>query len=311
MPSLHLRLGTRGSLLAQWQAQWVAARLEELGIAVELVPVTTSGDQQQMSGEPISGTGIFTKELQRELPSRRIDLAVHSLKDLPTDAVPGLCLAAVPARAVVGDVLVSTRYASLDDLPRGAVVGTGSLRRRAQLLHVRSDLQMRDIRGNVDTRLKKLRRGEYDAIVLAEAGLTRLGLADQITQRLPLDLLLPAVGQGALGIESREDEPRIGEALAPLEDAATRAAVTAERAMLATLRGGCMAPVAAWARMEDEVLTLTGRVLSVDGTGKLEHIHTAPPQQSAALGRHVAEALLADGAAAMIEAARRPDKIGE
>ena len=301
---LHVRLGTRASLLARWQADWVAARLQELGAEVEFVPITTSGDQQQTPIGPLNGTGVFTKEIQRELLNHRIDLAVHSLKDLPTDAVPGLSLAAVPQRAAVNDVLVAVRYGSLEELPPGATVGTGSLRRQAQLLHVRRDLHVRDIRGNVDTRLRKLRQDEYDAIILAEAGLERLGLADQITQVLPLSLALPAVGQGALGIETRTDDQVVRQVIVKLNHPPTQAAVTAERAMLSALRGGCLAPIAAWARMENDLLALTGRVLSPDGERKLESAQTAAFEDAEQLGQQVADALRSQGAADLIRAAR-------
>jgi hydroxymethylbilane synthase len=304
MSSLHLRLGTRASLLATWQANWVAARLQELGFEVEQVLVTTSGDEQQTPVAAGGSVGIFTKEIERELLADRIDLAVHSLKDLPTDPVPGLTLAAVPQRAPVCDVLVSSRYSSFEELPQGASVGTGSLRRRAQLLHARPDLQMRDIRGNVDTRLRKLRQGEYDAIVLAEAGLRRLGFADQITQVLPLSLILPAIGQGALGIETRADDQPVRQAVAQLDHPETHAAVVAERAMLSALHGGCMAPIAAWGRVENAALTLSGRVLCSNGSGQVEATLIAACQEAESLGRRVAEALLAQGAAAWIEAAR-------
>lgn len=301
---MQLRLGTRGSALARWQAEWVAAQLGKLGVEVELVPITTRGDTQQGPIETIGGQGVFTKELQRALLDERIDLAVHSLKDLPTDEVPGLCLAAVPERAPVGDVLVCPRHASLEELPQGAVVGTGSLRRRAQLLHVRGDLRIRDIRGNVDTRLRKVREGDYDAAVLAEAGLRRLGLAEQITQLLPPAIVLPAVGQGALGLETRSDDPATRKRLAGLDHPATHHAVLAERAMLAALRGGCLAPIAAWARMEDDQLTLTGRVLSPDGTRRLEATRTAAGSEAVQLGLGVADELLAQGAADLIRVPR-------
>lgn len=292
-------------MLAQWQANWVAARLRELDVEVELVPITTSGDQQQTPIGPVSGTGLFTKEIQRELIAKNIDLAVHSLKDLPTEAVPGLGLAAVPARAPVNDVLASVRYDSFDELPQGAVVGTGSLRRQAQLLHARPDLRMQDIRGNVDTRLRKLRQGDYDAIVLAEAGLQRLGLTDAIRQVLPLELALPAVGQGALGIESRSDDQSVRQAVAPLDHPTTHAAVMAERSMLAALRGGCLAPVAALARRTNLDLTLVGRVFSPDGSRKLEATESAAPQEAEQLGQRVADLLLAQGAAELIDEARQ------
>ena len=300
----HLRLGTRASALAQWQANWVAAELRRHGVSVELVNITTSGDEQQSASGQLIGTGVFTKEIQRELLAGRIDLAVHSLKDLPTDVVPGLVLAAVPERANVADVLVSDRFSSLDDLPPGAVVGTGSLRRRAQLLYYRNDLEMRDIRGNVDTRLRKLREGHYEAIVLAQAGLDRLGLTDRITQVLPLDMMLPAVGQGALGIESREDDSATRVALAVLDHPPTHVAVLAERAMLAALHGGCMAPIAAWARIEGVQLHLTGRVLDPAGTRKLESGTHGATNAAESLGTRMAEDLLARGAAELIAACR-------
>jgi hydroxymethylbilane synthase len=302
---MNLRLGTRASLLAQWQANWVTAQLREHGVSVELVNITTSGDQQQSAAGPMVGTGIFTKEIQRELLSGRIDLAVHSLKDLPTETVSGLALAAVPERAAVADVLVSERFDSIAALPPGAVVGTGSLRRRAQLLHHRSDLEMRDIRGNVDTRLRKLREGQYDAIVLAQAGLERLGFAKHITQILPLGLMLPAVGQGALGIETRENDAATRAALAFLDHAPTHAAATAERALMAALHGGCLAPIAAWGRIEGEQLHLTGRVHDPAGTRKLEAAMSAAAEEAQSLGQRVAGVLLEQGAAELIAGCRK------
>ena len=300
----QIRLGTRASALAQWQANWVADQLQKLGVEVELVPITTSGDVQQGPIEVIGGQGLFTKEIQRALLDGRIDLAVHSLKDLPTEEVDRLCLAAVPPRAPAGDVLVCPNHASLEELPRESVVGTGSLRRRAQLLHARGDLRMKDIRGNVDTRLRKVHQGDYDAIVLAEAGLRRLGLEGQITQVLPKSLMLPAVGQGALGLETRRDDDATRQCIAPLDDPSTHRAVLAERTMLAALQGGCLAPIAAWCRIQDDRLTLTGRVIGPDGAAKLEATRTADEGQPAQLGREVADELLAQGAAGLIQASR-------
>ena len=301
---MQLRLGTRASLLAQWQANWVTEQLRQRGLEIELVHITTHGDQQQTATGPVAGTGLFTKEIQRELLDGRIDLAVHSLKDLPTEAVPGLILAAVPERAPVADALVSVRFESLERLPPGAGVGTGSLRRRAQLLNHRPDLQMRDIRGNVNTRLRKLREGQFDAVVLAQAGLARLRLMEHVRQILPLELLLPAVGQGALGIEARADDEAAREALAGLDNPLTHAAVTAERAMLAALHGGCMAPIAAWGRIEGERLVLTGRVLDPEGKQKLEAVEGGLPGEALALGRSVAGLLLQQGAAELIAECR-------
>lgn len=300
----RLRIGTRPSELARWQADWVAARLRELGVEVELVLLSTRGDQQPGPIGQIGGQGVFTKEIQRAVLDGRVDLAVHSLKDLPTEGVPGLLLAVVPPRAPESDVLVCRRYASLEALPRGSRVGTGSLRRRSQLLDVRPDLVMKEIRGNVDTRLRKLDEGDFDALVLAEAGLRRLGLAGRICQVLPPSVCLPAVGQGALGLEIRNDDVSTRELVRPLDDPATHAAVLAERTMLAELRGGCLAPVAAWGRREGASLVLTGRVLSPDGHRKLEASLAGEPDQAADLGRRVAAELLAQGAAELIRLAR-------
>lgn len=311
MPSaVRIRIGTRASALARWQAQWVAARLRSFDVDVLMVPITTSGDQQQQ--RPIGKLqtqGVFTKEIQLALLDNRIDLAVHSLKDLPTEKVEGLCLAAVPQRAPAGDVLVCRKHGSLEQLPGGAVLGTGSLRRRAQLWHVRPDLRFNDIRGNVDTRLRKLDQGDYDALVLAEAGLRRLGMAEHITQVLPASIILPAVGQGALGLEIRCDDSSTRNVLQRLNDAPTHAAVLAERAMLAALEGGCLAPIAAWGRVEDQVLKLSGRVLSPDGAKRIETTLSGGLHEADQLGNRVAEALIAQGAAELIRAARGTSKL--
>lgn len=300
MATSSIRIGTRASALALWQAQWVAQRLAALDVLAEVVRVSTHGDRDHGPLESIGGQGVFTKTIQRELQAGRIDLAVHSLKDLPTVPVPGLRLAAVPPRAPAGDVLISAAAIALDQLPQGAVVGTGSPRRRAQLLHLRPDLNVRGIRGNVETRIEKLRRGDYDAIILAEAGVTRLELTHEITQRLLPRLLLPAVGQGALGLEIRSDDHATEQAVQPLDDPATHRAVAAERAMMRTLEGGCLAPVAAWGRLEDDQLKLTGRVLSQDGRQKLEVTELGQPTEPIELGRRIAEMLLQHGAAALI-----------
>lgn len=300
----RLRLGTRSSPLARWQAEHIAARLTALGIDVEMIHITTQGDVKAGPLGQIGGQGLFTKEIQRALLDDRIDLAVHSLKDLPTEHVEGLTLAAVPERESPGDVLVSNQVKSLDALPKGARVGTGSTRRKAQLLHARPDLQILDIRGNVDTRLRKLDEGEYDAIVLAEAGLTRLGLTDRIAQVLPRSMMLPAVGQGALGVEARSTDTNTLVLLAPLNDAATRHAVLAERAMLRALRGGCLAPVGAWGRIEAGELQLDGVVLNADGTQRLHAAGTAHPDAAETLGEQIAQELLAQGAAALIAGSR-------
>lgn len=301
-----IRLGTRASALARWQANWTAEQLRALGVEVEILLLRTSGDEQQTDPvASIGAPGVFTKELERALLKDRIDLAVHSLKDLPTEIPPGLVLGAIPERAPVGDCFVSVKWRKFDELPREARIGTGSARRRAQLLHARGDLQMLDIRGNVDTRLKKLADGAYDAIILAEAGLRRLGLDDRITERLPLSLMLPAVGQGALGLEIRVDDEATREAIAALNHPATAAAVTAERSLLAELHGGCLAPVAAWGRVEnDKQLHLTGLVHSGDGRRRLEASITHRADDAESAGRFVASELLARGAAGLIAAQR-------
>ncbi|MGL4513979.1 MAG: hydroxymethylbilane synthase [Lacipirellulaceae bacterium] len=300
-----LRLGTRASPLARWQADWVAAALRAEGQAVETVEVKTQGDVQQVGPiAAIGAQGVFTKELQRRLLDGDIDLAVHSLKDLPTAAVPGLVLAATPPRAALGDALVSRVADSLDALPHGARVGTGSSRRRAQLLNRRPDLMVGDLRGNVDTRLRKLDDGEHDAILLAQAGLVRLGLADRITQAIPPDVLLPAPGQGALGIECRVADARTVAALFALDDSPTRAAVTAERAALARLEGGCLASLGAWGRIEGGELRLSVCVLSEEGDRRLDAElavrFTQGFTDGAALGVRVADELRARGAVELL-----------
>jgi hydroxymethylbilane synthase len=301
-----LRIGTRGSRLARWQADWVAERLRRLGQPAELLEISTHGDVQQAGPiEEIGAPGVFTKAIQRALLAGEVDVAVHSLKDLPTDSVDGLLLAVVPPREDPADVLVSNVAKSVAALPRGARVGTGSLRRQAQLRHLRPDLVIENVRGNVDTRLEKLDAGRFDALVLAKAGLARLGCAERITQVLLPEIMLPAVGQGALGIECRADDAATRAAVAALDDGATHAAVLSERALLAHLRGGCLAPVGAWGRFEGGVLHLSAVVLSSDGRQRLEANGSALPGDGEALGRRVAESLLAQGAAELIAAARR------
>jgi hydroxymethylbilane synthase len=300
-----LRLGTRASPLARWQANWVAEQLAARGTAVELVPITTQGDVKTQPLGQIGGMGLFTKELQRALLAQEIDLAVHSLKDLPTAPVPGLTLAAVPEREETADVLVSPVAEQFDSLPQGARVGTGSIRRRAQLLHVRPDLEILEIRGNVETRLRKLDDGEYDAIVLAAAGLVRLGLTHRITSRFAADVMLPAIGQGALGIECRADDAASIAQLVPLDHSASHCAVGAERSLLLALRAGCLAPVGARTVVEGDQLTLVGVVLSGDGRRRIEASATAACTGAEQLGVQVAEALLAQGAAELVAAAHQ------
>lgn len=301
---MPLRLGTRASPLAQWQAHWVAGELRSRGVEVEIAFIETTGDVASGSLATFGGVGVFTKEIQRALLDRRVDLAVHSLKDLPTEPVSGLVLAAVPERETTRDALISRDGRDFASLTAAAKIGTGSTRRRASLLHVRTDLVMLDIRGNVETRLKKLDAGEFDAIVLAEAGLKRLGLDGRITQLVPRDMILPAVGQGALGLETRGDDQATRAAVELLNDPATHASVLAERALLAGLRAGCLAPVGAWGRIEAGKLLLEAVVLSPDGQQQIAAETSGPADRAAELGLEVAAELLAAGAKELIAAAQ-------
>ncbi|MEO8497699.1 MAG: hydroxymethylbilane synthase [Planctomycetota bacterium] len=299
-----IRLGTRASALARWQAEWVAARLTELGATVELVFIKTGGDGTTTPITESGSQGLFTKEIQRALLDGRVDLAVHSLKDLPTERIDGLDLAAVPPRESPNDAFISNQAASVAQLPSGARVGTGSRRRQSQLLHARPDLTVHDIRGNVETRLQKLDAGDYDAIILAEAGLNRLGLAGRITQLLPPTMMLPAVGQGALGLETRTDDQVTIAVVKQLDDAATHACVVAERALLAALRGGCLAPVGAWGRIANSKLHLDAVVLSADGVTRLASAVSGDVVAAMALGEEAARHLIEQGATALIAGAR-------
>ena len=308
-----LKLGTRSSALALWQSNWVATQLRELGFGIELVKISTSGDVKSGPIGAIGSQGVFTKEIQRALLDKEVDFAVHSLKDLPTEDIPGLCLTSVPPRESVGDVLVSNEISSFDEIPADALIGTGSMRRKAQLLSQRPDLQVEDIRGNVDTRLQKLDEGAYQAIILAESGLKRLGLTERITHVIDRGVMIPAVGQGALGIECREEDAYVREVLAHLNDLSTFLCVTAERAMLKALRAGCLAPVGAWGQLKEDQLHLQGVVLSGTGDQRVDSDsqvdlsdQTAAVQveRATALGQAVAESLIAQGATELIAEAR-------
>ncbi|MFO1063935.1 MAG: hydroxymethylbilane synthase [Pirellulales bacterium] len=300
-----IRIGTRGSKLALWQADWVTAQLRSHGYEVERIIITTTGDVAKQPLSQVGGMGLFTKEIQRELLADNVDVAVHSLKDLPTIPVDGLRLAAVPERETTDDVLISRNGETFEVLPSGARIGTGSLRRAAQLKNWRTDVEIHEIRGNVDSRLAKLTAGEFDAIVLAAAGLTRLGLADKITERFSSDRMLPAVGQGALGLECRVDDVDVIAALRQLNHTASEAEVTAERAMLKQLLAGCLAPVAARATVDDDRLFLSARVLSLDGTEMLAASAEGSLGNAESIGRELADHMLARGAAELIAASRR------
>ena len=296
-------IGTRGSKLALWQAEHIAARLRELnpGMVVELRHIVTTGDKiLDVPLAQIGGKGLFTKELETAMLAGDIDLAVHSLKDMPTELPAGLVLAATTTRLDPHDAFVSRRYASLAELPAEATVGTSSLRRKAQLLRLRPDLRIENLRGNLDTRLRKLDEGQYDAIVLAAAGLRRLGWAERITAVLSPAECLPAVGQGVLAIEARAADAEVLAAVAGLDDAGSRACVTAERTFLAVVEGGCQVPVGVYGRMTDEKLALQARILSLDGTRCVEDETVGDPSQAAMLGDSLARRLLAAGGAEIL-----------
>ncbi len=303
-----VRIGTRGSRLARWQSEWVATKLRALhpGLTVELIEFKTQGDRDRNSPlAAIGGVGLFTKEIQQALLDGRVEIAVHSLKDLPTQGSEALTLGAVPRREALADALIAPTHKTLDDLPKGARVGTSSLRRRALLLHARPDLEVVELRGNVETRLNQALDGRLDAVVLAEAGLKRLGLDGQITERLGPPSFLPAVGQGALGIECRAVDSYVLGLLAPLNDEETHRAVRAERRLLAELQGGCAVPLAAWGRDgSDGWLHLDAVVLDVDGRERIAAHAKASIDEPDALGLAVAEQLRVQGADRILERLR-------
>jgi hydroxymethylbilane synthase len=299
-----LRIGTRGSMLAKWQAESIRKKLfAATGVEAEIVIIKTSGDRMQQAPlTQIGGKGIFIKELEDALLEETIDVAVHSVKDVPTDIPSRLMFPAVCRRDDVRDCLVGSTVANLR---HGARVGTSSLRRQAQFRHLRPDLDLRDLRGNVDTRLRKVESGEYEAIVLAKAGLDRLGLSQRISEVLSPEVCLPAVGQGAIAVECRLKDTEAADLLAPLDDAETRTAILAERALLAALRGGCQVPLGAWARIERGELLLDACVCSVDGSQYVKQRATAPPEQAAQLGEHMARLLIEAGAQSILEEVSR------
>jgi len=303
----HLRIGSRGSILARWQAEFVRKQLFQLaGVEAEIIIIKTSGDKMQQSPlTQIGGKGIFIKELEEALLEESVDLAVHSVKDIPTDTPEQLFFPAVCRRDDVRDCVVSHTGTALAHLRQGARVGTSSLRRQAQLRHYRPDLDLRELRGNVDTRLRKVESGEYDAIVLSKAGLDRLGWAQKITEALSTDISLPAVGQGAIAIESRVKDQETAQILDKLDDQETRTAIIAERSLLKVLQGGCQVPLGAWARMERAELVMEAVVCSVDGAQYIRKKASAPPDQAAQLGEHLAHELAEGGARGILEEVQR------
>jgi hydroxymethylbilane synthase len=300
----HVRLGTRGSPMALWQARWVAEALrrQHPGLTTELVVIRTAGDRNRHDPLPrLGGKGLFVKDIEDALLRQDIDLAVHSMKDVPTTLPPGLHLSAVPPRDDVRDAFVGRHGRRLTDAPGPWRIGTSSLRRRAQLLVLHPQLQVQDIRGNVDTRLRKMRQGEVDGVVVAAAGMCRLGLQAEITELLPVAVMLPAAGQGALGIETVVGH-WVDALLQPLHDPTTAAAVAAERAFLWHLGGGCTVPIAALAQCQDAELSLQGLVSTPDGAQLLRQELRGAVQEPAALGERLAAQMRASGAGAILEA---------
>jgi len=303
----HLRIGSRGSILARWQAEFVRKQLFQVaGVEAEIIIIRTSGDKMQQSPlTQIGGKGIFVKELEEALLDESVDLAVHSVKDIPTETPGRLSFPAVCRRDDVRDCVVSHISTPLANLRQGARVGTSSLRRQAQLRHYRPDLDLRELRGNVDTRLRKVESGEYDAIVLSKAGLDRLGWAQKITEVLSTDISLPAVGQGAIAIESRVKDQETAQILEKLDDAETRTAIIAERSLLKALQGGCQVPLGAWARIERGELVMEAVVCSVDGSQYIRKKAVASHDQAAQLGEHLARELAEGGARNILEEVQR------
>ena len=293
-----LVIGARGSRLAVWQAEWVQARLKELApeLTVTLQRIKTSGDKiLDVPLAAIGGKGLFVKEIEEALLREEIDLAVHSMKDVPTTLPDGLSILCVPAREDPRDVLISRDSCSLDQLPKGSRIGTSSLRRQAQLLHYRPDLHIELLRGNLDTRLRKLHNGEYDAIVLAAAGLMRMGWSNKVTEYLPPEVSLPAIGQGALGLEGRRNDRFVQILVEKLEHGPTRTAVMAERALLKRLEGGCQVPIAAHATVKGDTLIMDGLIASMEGQRLIRDTIQGAASEAQSLGIQLAEKLLAQG----------------
>ena len=302
-----IRIATRKSPLAMWQAEHVAEMLGRLhaGLVVEIVGMTTRGDKiLDAPLAKVGGKGLFVKELETGMLNGDADIAVHSMKDVPVEFPDGLHLAVIMDREDPRDAFVSNRYDGIDALPDGACVGTSSLRRQCQLANRRPDLRIEPLRGNVNTRLAKLDAGDYDAIILAAAGLLRLGMADRVRSRIGIEDSLPAIGQGAIGIECRSDDPRVNALIAPLHHLPTAQRVLAERAMNERLNGGCQVPIAGHAVHEEGRLRLWGLVGSPDGSELMRAEHSGAPEDAGAIGRAVADDLLAQGADRILEALR-------
>jgi hydroxymethylbilane synthase len=299
-----IRIGTRGSKLALWQAEWVKKALLEKhpDLNVELLVIKTKGDKiLDVPLAKVGGKGLFVKEIEEALMGNRIDLAVHSMKDMPAEIPNGLVIGAVPLREAPQDVFISRSGQNFFDLPKGALIGTSSLRRAAQLRHSRPDITISDLRGNLDTRLKKLDQKYYDAIVLAVAGMKRLGFEARISQILDMDIMLPAVGQGALCIEIRANDSEIESIVGTLDHRQTHIAITAERAFLHRLEGGCQVPIAAHAIVTFGQVSITGVVAKLDGSVLIKATHTGKIEDAAKVGIGLAQKLLDQGAGPILE----------
>jgi hydroxymethylbilane synthase len=304
MISKELRIGTRGSQLALFQANWVKEKLVQAHphLKVTLIKIKTTGDKiQDAPLAKIGGKGLFVKEIEEALIQKRIDLAVHSIKDVPTELPEGLYLSVIMKREDPRDVFISKDGIRLKDLPQGAKIGTSSLRRQAQLLHFRGDFVMIPLRGNLDTRLKKLKTLNLDGIILALAGVRRLGLEERVTEVIPTEISLPAIGQGALGIETRKGDGEVEETTRFLNDPDSSIAISAERAFLKRLGGGCQVPIAAFGRIEDSTLKIDGMVGTIDGKRLVRHHVEGPVEETESLGIQLAEVLLSKGAKEILE----------
>jgi hydroxymethylbilane synthase len=298
----RLTIGTRGSKLALWQSGYIRARIEGLtGLPVDIKIIKTTGDKiLDVPLAKVGGKGLFTKEIEVELEAGTVDLAVHSMKDVPTELPPGLVIAAMPERVDPRDAIVSGAGYTLDTLPQGARVGTSSLRRVAQVRALRPDVEIVDVRGNLDTRMRKAETGEVDIVILAAAGITRMGWADRITHYVPSEQMVSAVGQGAIGIEIREDDAFMQDLCARIADPETMTCVTAERVVMRTLEGGCQVPIGAYARIVGGRLVIEGIVGAVDGSNILRATAEGDADDPAGLGRVLVDVLLEMGAAAIL-----------
>ncbi|GAB4276601.1 MAG: hydroxymethylbilane synthase [Coriobacteriia bacterium] len=294
-----LIIGTRGSKLALWQAEYVKGLLEqETGLPVQIRKIKTTGDKiLDVPLAKVGGKGLFTKEIEVELLAGNVDLAVHSMKDVPTELPEGLTMAATPPRADVRDVIVSGPGGwDLDSLPEGARLGTSSLRRRAQVMALRPDLEIVDVRGNLDTRMRKAEEGQVDAVVLAAAGITRMGWQDRISHYIEVEQMVPAVGQGAIGIEIREDDEFMRDVCARITDSATLECVSSERVVMRMLEGGCQVPIGAYARLEGDTMVMDAMVASLDGSTLIRERLEAPAAEGRALGERMVASLVDRGA---------------